>query len=135
MGNTCCAPADGDLTLHTREFLTMMRYTPSYTTLNKFGFQDENMRNFTSAARSSVFGGSVFSGIGYAPRRLNSLEADIKNQDKALDVLVGGGYYILENVRVAPDTQETMDIYLLTSKIRDNELLKKIKTIHEITLQ
>ena len=67
---------------------------------------------------------------GFKP---NSLEDSIRDEDRHIDVMQGGGYYILENIRVGSDTQTCCDIYMYTSKVHNKELLHKIKTIHEIT--
>ena len=132
MGSTCCAPADAGLSAPTKEFLTMMRSNPN---LSKFGQTSETVTRLRSAATSSVFGGSVFRGVGASTRKPNSLEDDVREFDRGMDVMQGGGYYVLHNIRAATDTQECLDIYLLIDRIQDRELLQKIKTIHEITAQ
>ena len=50
-----------------------------------------------------------------------------------LDVVYGGGYYQLINIRESEQTQTFMDIYLLTEKIEDKELVKKLRAIHDLT--
>jgi hypothetical protein len=62
----------------------MMRVSPNLT---KFGYQGDEVRTMRRAAASSVFGGTVFSGIGAVPRKPNSLETDIKQLDRTLDVM------------------------------------------------
>lgn len=44
---------------------------------------------------------------------------------------MGGGYYILTNIRKDPKTKECMDIYFITNRIEEKDLLHKITHIDE----
>jgi len=107
----CSGSKDGNITVSTRDFLAMIRTYPSFT---KFCFAGDNLKVLTALTKHPVYGGSSLNGIGLKRDKLNSLEEGIKALDKNLDVMQGGGYYILQNIRAKPDTQECMDIYLLT---------------------
>lgn len=120
MGNTCCGPTDAGLSAPTKEFLATMRSNPY---LSKFGQTSEGVTKLRSAASSHVFGGSVFRGVGWSTRKPNSLEDDVRDFDRGMDVMQGGGYYVLHNIRAAADTQECLDLYLLIDRIQDKELL------------
>ena len=84
MGNTCCGPTDAGLSAPSKEFLLMMR---GYTNLSKFGTNSENAVRLRGAAASSTFGGNVFRGVGYSTRKPNSLEDDIREFDRGMDVM------------------------------------------------
>ena len=62
----------------------------------------------------------------------NNLEDDIRYAEKtSLNTLMGGGYYILTNIRKDPKTKECMDIYFITNRIEEKDLLHKITHIDE----
>lgn len=48
--------------------------------------------------------------MGLKRDKTNSLEDEIKNLDKSMEVVYGGGYYNLYNIREKPDTTVCMDI-------------------------
>ena len=51
------------------------------------------------------------------------------------DVMQGGGFYQLLNIRESKDSYVCYDIYLLAQSIENRELQAKMKTIHEINTQ
>jgi len=78
---------------------------------------------------SNVYGGKVFSPIGrlnkggeFGKRDIsNPLESEIEQQ--AVNVLYGGGFYILKNVKYAANIYA--DIWILVEALDDPDIIKK----------
>lgn len=47
------------------------------------------------------------------------------------DVANAGGFYTFENIRIDHQSLECCDIYLLTQKVEDKEMLEKLKNHYQ----
>ena len=66
---------------------------------------------------------------GHARTKKNPLEHEVSSMNT--EVVFNGGYYVLPNIRNSKEDYKCMDIYLLTPSIRDQDLARKIKVIHD----
>ena len=51
------------------------------------------------------------------------------------DVMYGGGYYQLPNIRMSEESQDMVDIFMLVDSIKDPALLQKVKLINDHHMQ
>ena len=96
----------------------------------KYAYKSDNMKNLGKAIASPVFGGSVLLPVakkGHARMKKNPLEVEISKLNT--EVIYGGGYYYLPNIREDETSQEYLDVYLLTPHIKDADLARKIKLL------
>ena len=66
---------------------------------------------------------------GHMRTKKNPLEAEISNMNT--EEIYNGGYYYLPNIRETQDSQEYLDVYLLTPHIKDADLARKIRMIND----
>lgn len=111
--------------------------------IHKFRGNAQQLKNIEDAYKSTVFGGSIFLPIGSSRKqgekrdKTNNLKKEI--EDAHIDYLYGGGYYVLQNVKVSRETDGTndeeanlyIDIYMLIQSIDDIQELKKLKITRE----
>lgn len=112
-----------------KQFHSVITKKPSLT---KFGYKSENMKNLLKQISSPVFGGSVLMPVakkGHLRSKKNPLEADIASMNT--EEIYNGGYYYLPNIKESKDSQEFLDIYLLTPHIKDADLARKIQMISD----
>ena len=55
------------------------------------------------------------------------------NEPIAMDILKGGGYYAINNVRLDVTTNQYVDVYILAESIMDKDLRKKLDELNEVT--
>ena len=112
--------------------------------LKKYQHNKENNKTMEKAMASDIYGGSVLLPVGEKGKKRtksNPLYDEICSMDKkaegqdhiVMDILKGGGYYKLENVRMDPTTNEYADIYLLAESIQDGELRELLDEINQIS--
>jgi len=98
MGKTCgCADIRTPAEKQVQDFIKTLKSKPE---TKKFNYSKTNVATFTKSYASKNFGGSVFQPIGQLKEKRtkkNPLENEIKNAQ--VNVLYGGGYYILRDVR------------------------------------
>lgn len=94
------------------------------------------MKTLGKAIASPVFGGSVLLALakkGHPRTKKNPLEIEISKLNT--EVIFNGGYYFLPNIREDETSQEYLDVYLLTPSIKDQDLARRIKLIHDLNEQ
>jgi len=126
----------------TMAFLLMLK---GKFNLLKYQNNKENIKHLDKAMASEVFGGSVLLPVGEKGKKRtksNPLYDEITQMEKkedgsdrpiAMDILMGGGYYIISNVRMDSTTNEFVDIYILAESIHDKDHREKLDEINEIS--
>ena len=113
-----------------REFHTMITAKPNFF---KYQFKSENIKTLGKAICSPVFGGSVFLPVakkGCARLKKNNLEEGICKLNT--EQIYNGGYYYLPDIREDEASNTYFDVYLLTPAIKDQDLARKIKLVHDL---
>ena len=120
----------------TMAFLLMLK---GKTNLQKYQNSKENIKHFDKAMASEVYGGSVLLPVGEKQKKrtksnplydeITSMEKKTEGLDKpiAMDILKGGGYYIINNVRLDVTTNKFADIFILAETIEDKEVRQKLE--------
>jgi len=112
----------------TMQFLTMINSKPN---MKKFGRDREALKNIDKAIASRTFGGSVMQAVGGQGKKgrtkANSMKENVISVNT--EVMYGGGYYTMLNIRESADSQTCYDVYLLTEKVEDQEVMNKMKVI------
>ena len=125
-----CSAGKQQMSESAREFHTMITAKPNFT---KYAYKSDNIKTLAKAISSPVFGGSVFLPVakkGCARLKKNNLEESISKLNT--EVIYNGGYYYLPDIREDESSSEYLDIYLLTPSIKDQDLARKIKLIHDL---
>lgn len=114
-------------------FLLMLK---NKTNLNKYQHNKESVKALDKAMASDVFGGSVLLPIGQKGKKRTksnpiydeviAMETKEGNNPIPLDILQGGGYYILQNVRKSFTTNEFVDIWVLVESVSDKKVAEKM---------
>ena len=114
------------------------------TNLAKYQHDKEKCKHLEKAMANEVYGGSVLLPVGEKSKKrtkanplydeITLMEKKAEGQDKiAMDILKGGGYYILNNVRLDKSSNEFADIYLLAESIQDKNLREKLDEVNEVS--
>jgi hypothetical protein len=128
-----CSAGKIEMSESARQFHTMITAKPDFF---KYQYKSENAKTLAKAICSPVFGGSVFLPVASgskkgAPRvKKNNLEESICKMNT--EVIYNGGYYYLPDIREDESSAEYFDVYLLTPQIKDQDLARKIKLIHDL---
>lgn len=113
-----------------RQFHTMITAKPDFS---KFGFKSDNIKTLAKSIASPVFGGSVFLPVakkGHTRSKKNPLEEEIIKLNT--EVMHYGGYYYLPDIKESEYSNEFIDVYLLSSSIKNIEIAKRIKLVHDL---
>jgi hypothetical protein len=124
-----CGGSKSQMSEAAQKFTNVITAKPDLT---KFAYRSDNIKTLGKAIASPVFGGSVLLPVGKKgqPRlKKNPLEAEISKLNT--EVIFNGGFYFLPNIREDETSQQYMDIYLLTQSIKDQDLARLIKLIHD----
>ena len=116
-----------------REFHKMIKAKPDFS---KFAYKSDNIKTLAKSIASPVYGGSVFLPVAKKGRprsKKNPLEDEIVKLNT--EVLQFGGYYYLPDIKDSEFSNEYLDVYLLAPHIKDKDLGKKIKLIHDLNKQ
>lgn len=125
-----CSAGKQQMSESARQFTTMITAKPDFA---KYQYKSDNIKTLTKAIASPVFGGSVFLPMGKkgnARTKKNNLEESICRLNT--EVIYNGGYYYLPDIREEESSPIYMDVYLLTPSIKDQDLARKIKLIHDL---
>jgi len=103
-------------------------------TMSKYGRDKQALKNIDQAIASRVFGGSVMQAVGSKGgkrTKTNSMRDNVLTLNT--QTMYGGGYYTMMNVRESADSQTCYDIFLLTDKVEEQEVMRQMKAIDQIT--
>ena len=110
-------------------FMAMISSKPA---LSKYGKSKDNVKNLEKAIASPLFGGSVLLPVA-APKgkrtKTNPLGDEIEKLN--VEVTYGGGYYVLNNIRVSRNSDLFCDIFMLVQNVQDVSVQHKLKMIHD----
>lgn len=113
----------------TAEFMSMINSKPDLT---KYRNNLTSIKNLTKAIINPAFGGSVLQPVGKLGTKRdkkNPLYEDILLLEPQM--IYGGGYYVLSNIRESEKSQAFYDIYMLVPQIESNFMRNKVKAIHQ----
>ena len=124
-----CGGSKAKLSPSATLFMTMISSKPN---LSKYAKNKENVKQLEKAIASPLFGGSVLLPIA-APKgkrtKTNPLNDDIEKLN--VEVTYGGGYYVLNNIKVSRDSLLFCDIFILVQNVQDVSVQHKLKMIHD----
>jgi hypothetical protein len=100
-------------------FLLMLK---NKTGIKKYQFNKESIKMLDKAMANDIYGGSVMLPVGQKGKKRTkanpiydevvAMETKEGNKPIPLDILKGGGYYILQNVRMSYTSNDFVDIWL-----------------------
>ena len=122
-----------NMSASSRNFWLMIQSKPN---LLKYAKSLENNKTLVKSISSVVFGGSVLLPVGAKGKKRdkkNPMYDEIVSTNT--DVIYGGGYYQLPNIRMSEESQNMVDVYMLVESIKDSALLHKVKLINDHYVQ
>jgi hypothetical protein len=104
--------------------------------MKKYQQNKENVKSLEKTMANEVYGGSVLLPVGMKGKKRTkanpiydeviTMETKEGTKPIPLDILKGGGYYILPNVRMSMTSNEFVDVWVLVESIKDQQVASRM---------